>query len=153
MNLEWVTERIALGSAIGSPADIDKLVSEGVTHVLNMREVQDVLDPRLTTLWLSQLDDGSPRPPGQYPKAVDFAFTAFATMKPKVYCHCQAGMNRGPTVCYALLRAFGMSKQESVTRIIAHRPWVTFYARPNYIMSVEQQLGLEKENGTNASNS
>jgi protein-tyrosine phosphatase len=86
------------------------------------------------------VDNGDPRPPGQYRKGIQFAFTALALPNTKVFPHCSAGLNRGPTMCYALLRAFGLSRSEATEKIRAARPEVLFYLVQNYIDSVERDL-------------
>lgn len=144
MDFNFVTDRIAVGAAISSKADLDELVSQGITHILDMRAEFDdstLNDPAVTVLWLPQVDDGTMRPPGQYRRGVQFAYQALALPEAvKVYCHCAAGVNRGPTMCYALLRAFGIKQPDAIQMIRTARPQVGFYNVPNYLASVEADL-------------
>jgi hypothetical protein len=45
-------------------------------------------------------------------------------------------------MCYALLRAFGFSQAEAISRIRAARPEVVFYVIKNYLDSVERELEI-----------
>jgi hypothetical protein len=143
VSYNFVTERIAVGGGISSRADVDQIVGAGITHLIDMRAEFDdetLNDNRITILWLPQVDDGTMRPPGQYRKGIQFAFPALSLANTKVFPHCSAGLNRGPTMCYALLRAFGFSEAEAISRIRAARPEVVFYLVQNYLDSVERDL-------------
>ena len=143
VSFNFVTERIAVGGGLSCKADVDQIVAAGITHVIDMCAQFDdhaLNDPRITVLWLPQVDDGERRPSGQYRKGIQFAFTALALPSTKVFSHCSAGLNRGPTMCYALLRAFGLPESEAIARIRAARPDVLFYLVQNYIDSVEKDL-------------
>ena len=143
VSFNFVTERIAVGGGISSKADVDQIVVAGITHVIDMRAEFDdetLNDSRITILWLPQVDDGAMRPLGQYRKGIQFAFTALSLPNTKIFPHCAAGLNRGPTMCYALLRAFGFPQSEAIDRIRAVRPDVLFQLIPNYLNSVERDL-------------
>jgi protein-tyrosine phosphatase len=143
VSFNFVTERIAVGGGISSKADVDQIVVAGITHVIDMRAEFDdetLNDSRITILWLPQVDDGAMRPLGQYRKGIQFAFPALSLPNTKIFPHCAAGLNRGPTMCYALLRAFGFPQSEAIDRIRAVRPDVLFHLIPNYVNSVERDL-------------
>jgi protein-tyrosine phosphatase len=143
VSFNFVTERLIVGGEISSKADVDQLVAEGITHVIDMREEFDddtLNDHRITILWLPQVDDGTMRPLGQYRKGIQFALPALSSANTKVFCHCSAGLNRGPTMCYAILRAFGLPPEEAISRIREARPEVAFYVVQNYLDSVERDL-------------
>ena len=143
ISFNFVTERIAVGGGISCKADVSQIVTAGITHVIDMCAQFDdhaLNDSRITTLWLPQVDDGEMRPPGHYLKGIQFAFTALALPNTKVFPHCTAGINRGPTMCYALLRAFGLPQSEAIARIRTARPEVLFYLVQNYLDSVERDL-------------
>jgi protein-tyrosine phosphatase len=143
VSFDFVTERIVVGGRISSKADVDQLVAAGITHVVDMRAEFDddtMNDSRITILWLPQVDDGEMRPAGQYRKGVQFAFQALSLPNTKVFSHCDAGLNRGPTMAYALLRAFGFPPSEAIARVRAARPDVLFHLIPNYLDSVERDL-------------
>ena len=143
VSFNFVTERIAVGGGIASKADVDQIVAAGITHVIDMRAEFDddtLKDSRITILWLPQVDNGEMRPAGHYRKGIQFAFPALSRAKTKIFPHCSAGLNRGPTMCYALLRAFGFPPSEAIARIRAARPDVLFHLIPNYLDSVERDL-------------
>lgn len=143
VSFNFVTERIAVGGGIASKADVDQIVAAGITHVIDMRAEFDddtLKDSRITILWLPQVDNGEMRPPGHYRKGIQFAFPALSLANTKIFPHCSAGLNRGPTMCYALLRAFGFQQSEAIARIRAARPDVLFHLIPNYLDSVERDL-------------
>jgi protein-tyrosine phosphatase len=143
VSFNFVTERIAVGGGISSKADVDQIVVAGITHVIDMRAEFDdetLNDSRITILWLPQVDDGAMRPLGQYRKGIQFAFPALSLPNTKIFPHCAAGLNRGPTMCYALLRAFGFPQSAAIDRIRAVRPDVLFHLIPNYLNSVERDL-------------
>lgn len=143
VSFNFVTERIAVGGGIASKADVDQIVAAGITHVIDMRAEFDddtLKDSRITILWLPQVDNGEMRPAGHYRKGIQFAFPALSRANTKIFPHCSAGLNRGPTMCYALLRAFGFPPSEAIARIRAARPDVLFHLIPNYLDSVERDL-------------
>ena len=143
VSFNFVTERIAVGGGISSKADVDQIVAAGITHVIDMRAEFDddtLNDSRITILWLPQVDDGAMRPLGHYRKGIQFAFPALALPDTKVFPHCAGGLNRGPTMCYALLRAFGFPQSEAIAKIRSVRPAVLFHLIPNYLDSVERDL-------------
>ena len=143
VSFNFVTERIAVGGGIRCEADVSQIVAAGITHIIDMRAEFDddtLNDSRITILWLPQVDDGELRPAGQYRKGIQFAFSALSLPNTKVFPHCSAGLNRGPTMCYALLRAFGLSQSEAIAKICAARPEVLFHLVPNYLGSVERDL-------------
>ena len=106
-DFSFVTERLATGAAITGPADVTALHAAGITHIIDCRaEFSDA--PLLATsgmayLWNGTEDDGQPKPPAWFAASLVFALPALATAGAKVYAHCAAGVNRGPsTACYAV---------------------------------------------------
>jgi protein-tyrosine phosphatase len=143
VSFNFVTERIAVGGGISSKADVDEIVAAGITHVIDMRAEFDddtLNDSRIAILWLPQVDDGEMRPPGHYRKGIQFALPALALPNTKVFPHCSAGLNSGPTMCYALLRAFGFPQNDAIAMVRTARPEVIFHLIPNYLNSVERDL-------------
>jgi protein-tyrosine phosphatase len=143
VSFNFVTERIAVGGAIGDINGLNELIAQGITHIIDMQaefDDQTLRDSRVTVLWLPQEDDGTPRPPGHYLQGARFAYAMLAIPEHKIYCHCAAGVNRGPTMCYALLRSFGIPKEEAIGMIQKARPQVGFFHQQNYLDSVEKDL-------------
>lgn len=120
---DFVTERIALGSAIRGEEDLDKLADAGITHIIDLWELwndADFGDKRFTVLWVPQEDDHAPRV--HVPKAIAFAFEALAQPKAKIYIHCHAGHSRAPGMAYALLRAMGITRDEAKNMVLKRHP-------------------------------
>jgi hypothetical protein len=143
ISFDFVTERIATGGQISDAENLRTLTRAGITHVLDMGDTfpdELVLDAAMNLYHLPQKDDGTMRPPGQYRTGIRWAFDALQFPAYKVYCHCAAGRNRGPTMAYALLRAFGFPRADAIDTIVKARPQVTFYKIDNYLASVERDL-------------
>ena len=79
---------------------MDQIVAASITHFIDMRAEFDddtLNDSRITILWLPQVDDGEMRPLRHYRKGIKFAFPALALPNTRIFLHCSAGLNRGPT--------------------------------------------------------
>lgn len=128
MDFDYVTRRIAVGAAIGSPDDVRQLLLAGITHVVDCRAEFD--DTPLfaaggaTVLWIGVQDDGQPKPASWFQKGIEFALPALVRPGAEVYFHCAAGVNRGPSMCYATLRAWGFGADAAEYMIRLARPQV-----------------------------
>lgn len=129
LDYDWVTTRVATGAALESPLDAQQLADAGVTHVV------DVTDAGADTPYFAQLqgvqllwnptaDDGQPKPASWFQTSLQFALPALAQPHTKVYTHCSAGVNRGPSTCYAILLASGFTAGEAENAIRVARPVV-----------------------------
>jgi hypothetical protein len=105
--------RIGVGGGIWASAHVDRLV-----EALSLRLAGD----RLTVLPSGTDDDGQPKSPSWFRKIVFFALDALRDPKAKVYFHCSAGVNRGPSAAYAVLRALGHTPSEAFALIRDARP-------------------------------
>ena len=139
-NFNFITDRLATGGGPVTPDDIQYLIDCGITHIIDCRVAQDPINPdpslNLKTLYNPTEDDGQPKPVGWFFKSLDFALPALiesvTPTKPllarirqinRIYAHCDAGINRGPSTAYAILRAWtGMSSGDAKALIILHRP-------------------------------
>jgi hypothetical protein len=126
-DFDFVTVRLATGAAISSEDDVQQLKNAGITHVVDCREEFNdapLLGPNFAYLWDGTTDDGQTKPPTWFKPGIDFALMALAQPINKVYIHCAAGVNRGPSMTYAVLRAFGLTAQLSESLIRTARPQV-----------------------------
>lgn len=128
-DFNFATRRVATGAAITSEADVQALITAGVTHVIDNRgEFDDMpllaTHPEITYIYNGVPDDGQPKPTSWFQKAIEFSLDALSHPKNKVYSHCAAGVNRGPSVCYAILRAQGLDQNTAETLIRNVRPQV-----------------------------
>jgi len=118
---QWVTERIAVGSAITTRDEVDAIVSDGVTHVIDCRLTTHDRDIYTGTgiryLHNPTPDDGKRKANEWFWRGIVFTERALATSRTKVLVHCKFGMSRGPSMTYALLRALGFEGDEAEQRI------------------------------------
>jgi hypothetical protein len=124
-----VTARLATGAAISNAADVQELAAAGITHVLDLRgEFDDgplLAGSGLAYLWNGVIDDGQPKPSSWYQTSLAFAVQAYSQLGTCLYCHCAAGINRGPSTAYAVLRACaGFGSTEARQLIVNVRPQV-----------------------------
>jgi len=128
-DFSFVTERLAVGAALQSQSDVEAIVAAGITHVIDCRK--DFNDTAslachraVTVLWDGTADDGQPKPPAWFRKGIEFALYALAQPHHKIYVHCAAGVNRGPSMAYAILRAQGLQSTTAERLIRTARPIV-----------------------------
>jgi hypothetical protein len=138
----WITENLATGGKIDSRADVTELVEAGVTHVLNLRELDEeqwLGGARVTAhaeaFLLRQTfepavhgqaspgychnptpDDGKPKDVEWFRRSLNFVLPALAAGG-RCYCHCSAGYNRGPSTAFCVLRATGWPHSKAFWRV------------------------------------
>jgi len=127
-NLSKITERLYCGGLIYDENEYQFLVKEGITHIINaaLTESNDAeilkLHPQMKYLFVGEPDDGQPKPKEWFDKTIRFTLEAYQTPGTIVYVHCAAGVNRGPSLAYAILRAIGLSRSEAFDTIKLNRP-------------------------------
>ncbi len=120
----FVTPRLSTGGALGGPSDVDVLAAAGITHVIDCRAEFDdgaLLAQRFHYLYDPTADDGLTKPPAWFQPGIAFALQALSQPGTHVYAHCAAGVNRGPSMCYAIMRALGWSSADAVNTIKSGR--------------------------------
>ncbi|MGH7174895.1 MAG: hypothetical protein ACREGR_00865, partial [Minisyncoccia bacterium] len=80
--------------------------------------------PQIIYLWNPTADDGKPKTPDWFSRSLMLDLDALSRPKNKVYAHCAAGVNRGPSTAYAILRALGFTPGSAEAVIRTARPWV-----------------------------
>ncbi len=124
-----ITERVFTGAAISSAQDVDTLVAAGVTHIIDARD--DVDDatlimsnhPAIVYCWDPTADNGQhPKPVEWFENALSFAMPALAQPGNICHFHCAAGINRGPSLAYTIMRAQGFSHLGALAIIRLKRP-------------------------------
>lgn len=135
-DFNFILDHLATGRGIDSPADVEQLVAAGVTHVINCIDDHDdasvlASHPTLAYLWNPTADDGHPKPVEWFAKGIAFAIPALAASpgvalspRPRVYAHCAGGINRGPSMTYAIMLALGFAYDLAEQLIRARRPQV-----------------------------
>lgn len=128
------------GGAISSEADVETLVAMGITADIDCRleyDDQSVIDeyaekpnakdaleahPKIAYLYNGVADDKQPKPAAWFQRSWEFAEPILKSGG-VVLAHCAAGVNRGPSTCYFLMRAYlGMSGDEAYSLIVHLRP-------------------------------
>jgi hypothetical protein len=134
-DISYIASRVWTGgdlpSDLGEDAMLDDLVAiqnAGVTHILDNRiewSDEDFIRtqaPDLGFLWNGADDMGQPMPDAWFDVGVDFALEALEDPDAQVLAHCHAGINRGPSMAYAILLAMGMEPVDALTAIRQARP-------------------------------
>lgn len=134
-----ITDRIYCGGDdyLYDHRAFNALIAEGITHVLDCRiearsdnfyEDASVIQRRkkaFTYLNNGIDDDFKPKSVDHFRKSIDFATNALNDPSAKIYAHCAAGINRGPSSCYAILRtAGGLGRVEAELLLRKQRPVV-----------------------------
>lgn len=122
---QWVTDRIAVGSAVSSPSHVRALVADGISHVLDCRLAPDSQALYLGTMIVYRrngvADDGRPKPDEWFFGGIEFVAEALKRPWTRALVHCRFGMSRSPTMVYAILRTQGMPESEAKSRISGAR--------------------------------
>ncbi|WP_270352825.1 dual specificity protein phosphatase family protein [Microbacterium testaceum] len=102
-------------------------ISAGINSFIDCRYDSDDIDwvtgnaPQVDYLHLGVEDTGLWMPDGWFDEGVDFALDQIANSG-VVFAHCQAGINRGPSMAYAILLAQGWDAVEALDHIRTARP-------------------------------
>ena len=129
-DIDWVTERLAIGGAVESLYDAREIAAAGVTHVLSLRagdkNPEHVTEERAYWKQVGGVefannpthDDGEVKPPEWFAKCIKFAHGALlAKAGNKVLIHCKKGEHRSPAAAYAVLRAWGTSTEDAADHV------------------------------------
>lgn len=120
----FITPRLATGGALTGPGDIDALAAIGITHVIDCRAEFDdgaLLAQQFHYIYDPTADDGQTKPPTWFQPGIAFALQALCQPGNRVYAHCAAGVNRGPSMCYAVMRALGWAAADAMATIKSAR--------------------------------
>lgn len=130
---DFVTDRLATGGDLHwredlALADLDAVVAAGVTHIIDCRmewsdeEFVAAHAPQIRYLHAGVDDAGGRQPDWFFDRAVAFALDALADPDAKVLAHCHMGINRGPSMAFAILLALGSDPIDALDAIRAARP-------------------------------
>lgn len=124
----FVTAKLATGGGWIMPADIATLKNLGITCVIDVQELPDdqavLAAAGIAYLWNPIADDGQSKPVSWFQSSLDIALPALVPKAGKVYAHCAAGVNRGPSTLYCIMRALGLSAVDAEALIRKYRPVV-----------------------------
>lgn len=128
MDFSRITDRVLTGGGITSPEDAQELAQQGVTAVVDCRAETDdapfFAGMSLSYLWNPAQDDGLPKPADWFDRTLTFVLPLLARPHEQIYLHCAAGVNRGPSHAYVVLRACGWDAASAETLMRAKRPQV-----------------------------
>jgi len=130
----WVTERLALSGDLEthSPergrAQLQSWLDAGITDIIDVRgEHSDARfvaqnAPHVKYHWFGTHDAGYEQPDDWFAHGVAAAQSVLADPNRKVMVHCHMGVNRGPSMGFAILLSQGMNSLEVLRAIRAARP-------------------------------
>lgn len=127
-DINFITDRLATGGDIRQLSDIDDLVAVGITHVIDNRVEWSDEDlfaehaPHVVYLHNGADDQGGRQPSSWYERGVTFALDALAHPGTKVLSHCHMGINRGPSMAFAVMLGLGWDPVRAFSAIRAARP-------------------------------
>lgn len=134
--MTWVSDRIAVGGGIWNESNMRDVVSQGVTHIINMQiefDDRELARPYgVQVLWNAVEDDFQPKPAEIFQRGVAFSLAALQDPESRIYVHCAAGVHRAPMMTLALLCALGWQLEEAKGHIQSLRPvvdWAEVYVR------------------------
>lgn len=130
-NITWLTDDLATGGDLSYDAveaweQVDDIVAQGITDILDMRiEANDHhiwgTEPGITYLWMPTNDvAGHTIPERLFHDAVKHARKVQAR-RGRLLAHCHMGINRGPSVAYAILLDRGMDPVDAFELIRSKR--------------------------------
>lgn len=140
MNFSRIADNLFVGTYPEVAADVARLKAVGVTHVLNVREFDDIPEVKEAfTYCYNPTADWNPSVPfGGEPKPVEW-FEASLDFWPyaklgqhglpfvdHLYVHCSAGVNRSATTAWMFLRALQLDGADADIIIDRHRLISTF---------------------------
>lgn len=138
-DMSQVTDRLFVGANVNSVDDVADIKRAGITHVIDLNnDDEEPLFPSTGGIALLSDptdDDGQPKPAKWFAPAIDFGVGALSHPGFKLLTHCAMGINRGPSIGFAVLRALGFPADNILDLI--HR------ARPQTIIGVRYHQDAE----------
>ena len=127
MDFNFITARLATGAAIGSMLDVNALLAAGINAIVDCRDDFDdgpllAGNPGIAYLWNPTADDGQVKPASWFGRSINFTLPLISKSNTKFLFHCAAGVNRGPSTLFVILRSLGFSHQQAHDLIVAARP-------------------------------
>ena len=135
VSISYITDRIWTGGDLPSDlgeeamlAGLAEIQDAGITDILDNRiersdeEFIRAHAPDLGFMWNGADDVGQAMPDAWFDLGVGFALEALEDPDAQVLAHCHMGINRGPSMAYAILLATGMDPVAVLTAIRGARP-------------------------------
>ena len=133
-NASFVTPQLVVGGDLDvrdrgvATMQMLELTTAGVTHVVDCRleaddeELVGQLNPAMTYRWVGIDDAGQRVPAAWFDEAVAYVLDALTDPDAVVLTHCHMGINRGPSLGFAVLLAQGWDPVEAIAAIREARP-------------------------------
>jgi len=139
----WAHPQIAVSGDLPDEANAATAVAAtweaaGITHIIDLRDEADTdfernrlarLLPEATYIPLGTDDDGEDRPGEWYRRGIETARAILGDPEARILIHCHMGVNRAPSMTFAVLVALGTPPIEALESIRGARPIAaTIYA-------------------------
>jgi hypothetical protein len=133
-SINWVTDRIALSGDLETEwpsrgnTQLQAWVDAGITDIIDVRgECNDrrfvaLNAPHVRYHWFGTHDSGRAQPDDWFADGVTAAQQLLADPDRKVMIHCHMGVNRGPSMGFAVLLSQGHDPLEALQAIRTARP-------------------------------
>jgi protein-tyrosine phosphatase len=103
-------------------SDAAELSRLGVTGIVNVTQNPDPVWPsNIDYMQSPTKDDGLPKPTSWFTRVIPFALRHMHNGG-KVLIHCEMGINRSPSMAYAVLRATGMDRNKAAQTVMTKLP-------------------------------
>ena len=162
-NAHFVTEQLLVGGDIDCYNDtlarnqVVELFEAGVTHIVDCREEMSDEDvwgdvPEIDFRW-HPVDDAGQRVPGSWFDAgVDPILEAFKDPDARVLTHCHMGINRGPSLGFAVLLALGWDPVAAIDAIRSARSIANVYYAEDALAWWHRRSGASPQRRTSERN-
>jgi dual specificity phosphatase 3 len=157
-NLHFVTPRLAVGGDLNAFDDtlateqLDEICRLGITHVLDVRlEWEDEQTfaeraPHVRYLHSGIDDAGQAVPFEWFERTVGWAEQAWRDDPDAVVlAHCHMGINRGPSLGFAILLALGWDPVEAIAAIRTARPVANVWYAADALTWHQRRTGVDPE--------
>ena len=123
-DMSRIHERLWVGSNVNSVNDVADIKAAGITHVIDCATGDENALHISGVALLSDptADDGERKTVKWFQPGIDFGVGALSHPGFTVLCHCAAGVNRGPSMAFAILRAQGWNFLEAIALLQFRRP-------------------------------
>lgn len=128
-------------------AQMVEWIDAGVTHILDVRgEYSDErfvaeVAPGVEYLWLGTDDHGGRQDAAWFDEGVGLALEALADPDARLVAHCHMGINRGPSMGFAVLLAQGWDAVEALDAIRRARPIAAVLYAEDAVRWWHQRIG------------
>lgn len=130
---------------------LEHLIELGVTDIIDVRaEASDEdlvrkLQKNITYHHVATADDGYARPDAWFESGVTAAVSALNKEGRKVFVHCHMGVNRAPSLTFAIMLALGYGPVESLSAIRTARPIAALMYAPDALAWWHRYSGASPE--------